>query len=113
MKRRREQKGKDVVDAGKSRPTREEDAQRAAKQQKTSHHTQRGQERSDVQPPKPQAWLLAPMYGGEPLRDYASIRDFNGGVGCHIASAIKEALLLPKDMAEIQKCKVECTHPQQ
>ena len=31
LKRRREQKGKDVVDAGKSRPTREEDAQRAAK----------------------------------------------------------------------------------
>ena len=37
LKRRREQKGKDVVDAGKSRPTREEDAQRTAKQQKTSH----------------------------------------------------------------------------
>ena len=37
LKRRREQKGKDVVDAGKSRPTREEDAQRVAKQQKTSH----------------------------------------------------------------------------
>ena len=31
LKKRREQKGKDVVDAGKSRPTREEDAQRAAK----------------------------------------------------------------------------------
>ena len=32
LKRRREQKGKDVVDTGKSRPTREEEAQRAAKQ---------------------------------------------------------------------------------
>ena len=32
LKRRREQKGKKVVDIGKSRPTREEDAQRAAKQ---------------------------------------------------------------------------------
>ena len=31
LKRRRKQKGKDVVDAGKSRLTREEDAQRAAK----------------------------------------------------------------------------------
>ena len=45
------------------------------------------------------------MQGGEPLRDDASIRDFNGGVGCHIASAIKEALLLPKDMAEIKNVR--------
>ena len=73
-----------MVDAGKSRLTREEDAQRAAKQQKTSHLPQLGQERSDTQPPEPQAWLLAPMHGGEPLRDDASIRDFNGGIGCHI-----------------------------
>ena len=42
LKRRREQKGKDVVDASKSRPTREKDVQRAAKQQKTSHTSQRG-----------------------------------------------------------------------
>ena len=35
LKRRREQKDKEVADMSKSRPTREEDAQRAAKQQKT------------------------------------------------------------------------------
>ena len=93
------------MDAGKSRPTREEDAQRATKQQKTSHPLQRGQERSDTQPPEPQAWLLAPMHGGEPLRDDASIRDFNGGVGCHIALAIEEALLLPKDIVEIKNAR--------
>ncbi|XP_030969981.1 neurofilament medium polypeptide-like [Quercus lobata] len=79
-----EQKGKDVVDVGKSRPTREEDAQRAAKQQKTSHLPQRGQERFDTQPPKSQAWLPAPMHAGEPLRNDASIRDFNGGIRCHV-----------------------------
>ena len=55
-----------MVDAGKSRPTREEDAQRAAKQQKTSHLPQRGEERFDTQPPEPQAWLLAPMHVGSP-----------------------------------------------
>ena len=93
------------MDAGKSRPTREKDAQRATKQQKTSHPLQRGQERSDIQPPEPQVWLLAPMHGGEPLRDDASIRDFNGGIGCHITSAIEEALLLPKDMAEIKNAR--------
>ena len=105
LKMRREQKGKDVVDADKSRPTHEEDAQRAAKQQKTSHPAQRGQERSDIQLPEPQAWLPGPMHGGEPLLDDASIRDFNGGVGCHIALAIEEALLFPRDMDEIKNAR--------
>ena len=45
------------------------------------------------------------MHGGEPLRDDASIRDFNNGIGCHVASAIEEALLLPKDMAEIKNMR--------
>ena len=94
-----------MVDAGKSHPTREEDAQRAAKQQKISHPTQRDQERSAMQLPEPQAWLPAPMHGGEPLLDDASIRDFNGGIGCHIASAVEESLLLPKDMAEIKNAR--------
>ena len=54
-KRRREQKGKDVVETGRSRPTQEEEAQRAAKQQKVIHPSQRGWERLDTQPPEPQA----------------------------------------------------------
>ena len=45
------------------------------------------------------------MHSGEPLRDDASIRDFNDGIGCHIASAIEEALLLPKDMVEIKNMR--------
>ena len=45
------------------------------------------------------------MHGGEPLRDNASIRDFNSGIECHVASVVKEALLLPKDMAEIKNVK--------
>ena len=94
-----------MADVGKSRSTREEDAQRAAKQQKTRHQTPRGQERSDSQLSEPQAWLPVPMHGGEPLREDASIRDFNGGIGCHVASAIEEALLLPKDMAEIKNVR--------
>ena len=89
----------------KSRPTREEDAQRAAKQQKTRHQAVRGQERSDSQLSEPQAWLPAPMHGGEPLQDDASIRDFNGSIGCHVASVLEESLLLPKDMAEIKNMR--------
>ena len=94
-----------MADASKSRPTREEDVQRAAKQQKIRHPVTCSQEKSDSPHPKSQAWLPVPMLGGEPLQDDASIRDFNGGIGCHVASAIEKALLLPKDMAEIKNMR--------
>ena len=84
-KRRREPKGKEAMKAGRPRPSNEEEAHRASKQQKTSHAPSRGAERADIQLPEPQAWLLAPMLGGKPLMDDASIRDFNGVIGCHIA----------------------------
>ena len=42
------------------------------------------------------------MHSEEPLRDDASIKDFNGGIGCHVALAVEEALLLPKDVAELK-----------
>ena len=42
------------------------------------------------------------MLGGEPLIDDASIRDYNGGIGCHVASVLEETLLLPKDMVELR-----------
>ena len=46
-KRKREQKGKNVVETERSRPTREDEALRVAKQQKVSHASQRGVERVD------------------------------------------------------------------
>ena len=42
------------------------------------------------------------MLGGEPLTDDASIRDYNGGIGCHVASVLEETLLLPRDMVELR-----------
>ena len=42
------------------------------------------------------------MLGGEPLMDDASIKDFNRGIECHVASALKQTLLLPKDMVELR-----------
>ena len=88
-----------MVETKRPHPTCEDKAQRAAKQQKVSHASQRGVERADNQPLEPQAWLPAPMLSGEPLRDDASLRDFNGGIGSHVASALEEALLLSNDMA--------------
>ena len=45
------------------------------------------------------------MLGGEPLTDDASIRDYNGGIGCHVASVLEETLLLPKDMVELRELR--------
>ena len=52
--------------------------------------------------PEPQAWLPAPMLNGAPLMDNASIRDFQGGIGSHVADVLERTLLLPSDMAELQ-----------
>ena len=83
----------------------EEQSQLAAKQQKIVPTGQKGSERGESQTFEPQAWLPAPMLNGEPLRDNASIRDFHGGDGCHVASALEAALLLPSDMVELQSIK--------
>ena len=101
-KRRREPKGKEVIETGRPRPSIEEEAYRPTKQQIVSHAPSRGQERGEVQLSEPQAWLPALMLGGEPLIDDASIRDYNGGIGCHVASVLEETLLLPKDMVELR-----------
>ena len=34
--------------------------------------------------------------------DDASIRDFNGGIEGHVASALEQTLLFPKDMVELR-----------
>ena len=90
------------METGRPRSFIEEEAHRPTKQQRTSHAPSRGSERGDVQLPEPQAWLPAPMLSGEPLTDDASIRDYNGGIGCYVASVLEETLLLPKDMVELR-----------
>ena len=90
------------MEIGRPCLTSEEETHRAAKQQKVSHALSRGVERSDSQFLEPQAWLPAPMFGGEPLMDVASIRNSNGGMGCHVTSALEQTLLLPKDMVELR-----------
>ena len=44
----------------------------------------------------------SPHAGGEPLTDDASIRDYKGGIGCHVSLVLEETLLLPKDMVELR-----------
>ena len=90
------------MEIGRPRSTSEVDAHTIAKQQKVSHAPSRGVERTNSQFPEPQAWLLTPMLGGEPLMDDASIMDFNGGIGCHVASDLEQTFLLPKDMVQLR-----------
>ena len=97
-----EPKGKEAMKTGRPRSSIEEKVHRPTKQQRISHAPNRGSERGEVQLPEPQAWLSAPILGGEPLTDDALIRDYNGGIGCHVASILEETLLLPKDMVELR-----------
>ena len=90
------------METGRTRSSSEEEAHRPTKQLKISNAPSRGLERGEVQQHQPQAWLPAPILGGEPLIDDASIRDYNGGIGCQVASALEETLLLPKDMVELR-----------
>ena len=101
-KRRREPKGKEVVEAGKTQSSHDEEAHRPTKQLKIGPAPSRGPEKGEIQQTEPRAWLPTPMLGGEPLTDDASIRDYNGGIGCQVASALEETLLLPKDMVELR-----------
>ena len=87
---------------GRPRSSIKEEAHKPTKQQRISNASSRGPKRGEVQLPEPQAWLPAPMLGGEPLTDDASIKDYNGGIGCHVASVLEETLLLPKDMVELR-----------
>ncbi|XP_065618062.1 uncharacterized protein LOC136062657 [Quercus suber] len=54
-----------------------------------------------------QAWLPAPMLRGEPLKDNASLRDFNEGEGARVADALERSLLLPTDMAKLNSLTSE------
>ena len=73
LKRKRELKGKGVMEARKTLPLRRDEVQRASKQAKTGQR--KAKKRSDprVGPP---AWLPAPMLNGEPLLANASICNF-------------------------------------
>ena len=94
-----------MVETRRSCAEHEDESQRAAKQQKTGQTSLKDMERGDNRPLESQAWLPAPMLNGEPLREDASLRNFNGGIGCHVASTLEEALLLPIDMVELRSIR--------
>ena len=84
------------MELGRPRSSIEEKAHRTTKQQRTIHALSRGSEKGNVQLLDPQAWLPALMLGGEPLTDDASIRDYNEGIGCHVALVLEETSYSPE-----------------
>ena len=51
------------------------------------------------------AWTLAITLNGAPLPADASIRDFQQGRDGYVADAVEQALLLPKDMADLRSMR--------
>ena len=90
------------MDISKTHPSQEHEAQRVAKQAKVG---QKGAERRGNIQAEPSAWLLALMLDGTPLLADASIRDFQGGKAGYMADAVEQALLLPRDMAELRSIR--------
>ena len=45
------------------------------------------------------------MLHREPLKDNASLKDFNKGKGIYVADALERSLLLPVDMADLKNLR--------
>ena len=84
------------MEVGPTLPPRWDEVQRASKQAKIGQRE--AEKRSDPQVGPP-AWIHASMLNGEPLLANVSICDFQGGTVGYVTDVVKQALLLPEDMA--------------
>ena len=66
---------------------------------------QKGAERRSEPQDAPPAWHPALMLDRTPLLATAPIRDFQGGTASYVADAVEQALLLPKDVAELRSIR--------
>ncbi|XP_065638579.1 uncharacterized protein LOC136071342 [Quercus suber] len=100
-KRKRLSKGKDPMDGSKSHSSPEEGKTRRPPKQLKLGDQKKG--KKVIQQPQAQAWLPAAMLHDQPLMDNASIRESQGDEGALVAEALEKSLLLPIDMAELEK----------
>ena len=105
-KRKREDKGKEVIEGGKNLPPRESEHQRASKQPHIvpTRSAIEGDKRADHQAIAP-VWAPLMEVDGVPLFEDASIRDFQRGVAGYVADAVEQSLLLPKDMVDLRSIR--------
>ncbi|XP_050249313.1 uncharacterized protein LOC126696670 [Quercus robur] len=115
-KRKRSPKGKEIMDEGKSQPSKEKEEAPRTKQLKLGHQS-KGKE-TEVQSSQgkgkgieaqslPSAWLPAPMLHGGPLLETASMRDLGDGKGGYVADALGRTMLLPTDMDGLRKMRMQ------
>ncbi|XP_065615828.1 uncharacterized protein LOC136061679 [Quercus suber] len=100
-KRKRLSKGKDPMDGSKSHSSPEEGKTRRPPKQLKLGDQKKG--KKVIQQLQAQAWLPAAMLHDQPLMDNASIRESQGDEGALVAEALEKSLLLPIDMAELEK----------
>ena len=104
------------MDGGKSQPSKEKEKAPCAKQLKIGHQS-KGKE-TEVQSSQgkgkgieaqssPSAWLPAPMLHGGPLLETTSVRDLGDGEGGYVAGALGRTMLLPIDMDELKKMRMQ------
>ena len=55
----------------------------------------------------PSAWLPTPMLHRGPLLESASLRDLGDGEGGYVADALGRTMLLPNDMDELKKMRMQ------
>ena len=95
-KKKREEKGKEVVEIGRTHPSKEIKPQRRAKQPKgmQMRSANEGERRGDHQATAP-AWAPCMELDEAPLPSDTSIRDFQQGTTRYVANAVEQSLLLP------------------
>ena len=106
-KRKRDRRvGKGVVDEGEVQEETPLEPTKVVKMTRTQQR--KGVERSNTaseRRSKALIWNPSFALDDSPLLEDASIRDFNGGRVGYIANTVEQALLLPRDMDELQNLK--------
>ena len=108
-KRKRDQKGQDVVEEREVVPFKEPKPQKRAKVAKVvqtrslseSAIVEKGHDRH----PKIQTWNPSLVLDRAPLPLDSSIRDFQKGKVGYVSNALEQPLLLPQDMADLRSLK--------
>ena len=103
-KRKRNDKGKEVIETGRTRSSQEDDLQRVGSKYPRGMQTRSAHEADKRSKHQVMAstWDLAMELNGAPLTSGASIRDFQDGMAGYIAHAVEQSLLLPKGMTDLR-----------
>ena len=104
------------MDGGKSQSSKERDEAPRVKQLKIGHQSKGKETEAQSAQSKgkgieaqssPSSWLPAPMLHGGPPLETASMRDLGDGEGGYVADALGRTMLLPTDVDELKKMRMQ------